>query len=180
MLQLWWGITEQTYLYYWHHKAWAVLAAWTLVVLFVVLIVLTGEELWRAGYRSALRSVSTVEAPPRPAPPPLSAHEVEHATLTRETAIPRPTIPGVSGYSRIVLSWQARSDHRLIDASLAGPGRVRYHPFRPPRTRPRSSATYSTCRTGEARLAFEVVGAGPCSPPTVAPRDCLLPMCMGR
>lgn len=58
MLQLWWGITEQTYLYYWHHKVWAVLAAWALLALLVILIALTGEELWRAGYRSALRSVS--------------------------------------------------------------------------------------------------------------------------
>jgi hypothetical protein len=69
VLQLWWGITEQTYLYYWHRDVWAVLVAWTLLVTLLVLIALTGFELWRAGYRAALRSASMVEALPRQPPP---------------------------------------------------------------------------------------------------------------
>jgi len=72
VLQLWWGMTEQTYLYYWHHNVWAVLVAWTLVVLLLALLALIGEELWHLGYRAALRSVSQVDTPPRPSPPPLA------------------------------------------------------------------------------------------------------------
>jgi hypothetical protein len=64
MLNLWWGLTEQTYLYYWHQKIWSVLVAWAIVVLVLVLMILLGEELWRAGYRAALRSAGPVDAPP--------------------------------------------------------------------------------------------------------------------
>jgi len=52
MLNLWWGITEQTYLYYWHHNVWAVLGAWAVVVLLFILVILIGEELWRASYEA--------------------------------------------------------------------------------------------------------------------------------
>jgi hypothetical protein len=65
MLNLWWGMTEQTYLYYWHQKIWSVLIAWAIVVLVLVLMILLGEELWRAGYRAALRSAGPVGAPTR-------------------------------------------------------------------------------------------------------------------
>jgi hypothetical protein len=49
MLNLWWGLTEQTYLYYWHQNVWSVLVAWATVVLVIVLTVLVGAALWRAG-----------------------------------------------------------------------------------------------------------------------------------
>jgi hypothetical protein len=65
VLNLWWGLTEQTYLYYWHQKIWSVLVAWAIVVLVLVLMILLGEELWRAGYRAALRSAGPVDAPTR-------------------------------------------------------------------------------------------------------------------
>ena len=61
MLDLWWQITEQTYLYYWHQRIWAVLTAWFVLILLLILLVLIGEELWRAGYRAALRSVAAPE-----------------------------------------------------------------------------------------------------------------------
>ena len=91
VLQLWWGITEQTYLYYWHHKVWAVVATWALAVLLVILIVLTGEELWRAGYRSALRSV---------APPPVQAKRSSTPASPekrRFLAPPSQAFPGIRG-----------------------------------------------------------------------------------
>jgi hypothetical protein len=65
VLQLWWGMTEQTYLYYWHHDIWAVLVLWAILLL---LIPLVGEEFWRAGYMAALRSVEPIEAG-QPSPP---------------------------------------------------------------------------------------------------------------
>ena len=48
-----------------------------------------------------------------------STQEVKCASLTREAAIPRSTIPSLSGYSRIVLSSrkQARSGHGVNDGS---------------------------------------------------------------
>ena len=111
MLQLWWGITEQTYLYYWHHKVWAVLAAWALVVLLVILIVLTGEELWRAGYRAALRSASTVEAPPPTPPPPVQPKRSSTPASPekrRFLAPPSQAFPGIRGFfSR----QESRQDH---------------------------------------------------------------------
>lgn len=63
MLDLWWQITEQTYLYYWHQRIWVVLVAWAVLVLLLLLLVLVGEELWRAGYRAALRTSVVPEAP---------------------------------------------------------------------------------------------------------------------
>ena len=72
MLSLWWGITEQTYLYYWHHDPWRVLAGWGIVVLILFSIPVIGEELWRAGNRAALRSTAEVEDAPGPAPAPVA------------------------------------------------------------------------------------------------------------
>lgn len=97
MLQLWWGMTEQTYLYYWHQKIWSVLAAWALLVLLLILIVLIGEELWRAGYRAGLRSVSTVEAPPHPPPSPLLHEGFDRgpAEKRRFLAPPSEAFPGI-------------------------------------------------------------------------------------
>ena len=79
MLNLWWGLTEQTYLYYWHQKVWSVLVAWAIVVLLLVLLILIGADLWRAGYRAALRSGGTVDASTphqisRPASGPIGVH----------------------------------------------------------------------------------------------------------
>lgn len=101
MLNLWWGLTEQTYLYYWHHNVWSVLVAWALLVLVLVLIVLIGEELWRAGYRAALRSVATVDAPPRqrfsrPAPDPVDSEPSSQER--RFLAPPSEAFPGVRAF----------------------------------------------------------------------------------
>lgn len=96
VLQLWWGITEQTYLYYWHHRVWSILAVWAVVALIVVLIVLIGEELWRAGYRSALRSVSVADTPPDS--PPRSVQPKGSSTSTgdrRFLAPPSQAFPGI-------------------------------------------------------------------------------------
>ena len=98
MLQLWWGITEQTYLYYWHHNVWAVLAAWAL---FFVLMGLIGEELWRAGYRSAIRATSEAQAAPRPLPPPVphkNSDGMPTATKRRFLAPPSEAFPGIRGF----------------------------------------------------------------------------------
>ena len=63
MLDLWWQTTKLTYLYYWHQRIWAVLAAWAVLILLLILLVLMGEELWRAGYRAALQSAAAPETP---------------------------------------------------------------------------------------------------------------------
>jgi hypothetical protein len=100
VLQLWWGITEQTYLYYWHHKVWAVLAAWALVALLLIMVVLIGEELWRAGYKAALRSVPAVEAPPRTPPAPVQPTRLrtpQSPEKRRFLAPPSQAFPGIRG-----------------------------------------------------------------------------------
>jgi len=98
VLNLWWGITEQTYLYYWHHKVWSVLAAWALLILLLVLIALIGGELWRAGYRAALRPVSTVDAP-RPLPPSLPPKKpVPPREGRRFLGPPSEAFPGIRGF----------------------------------------------------------------------------------
>ena len=68
-------MTEQTYLYYWRHDVWAVLGAWAVVVLVFILLLLIGEELWWAGYESALRSVSVLND--APVAPPVVSKEVK-------------------------------------------------------------------------------------------------------
>jgi len=100
VLNLWWGITEQTYLYYWHHKVWSVLVGWALIILLLILIALIGEELWRAGYRAALRSVSTVEAPPRSPPPPVTPKRTDASPPgeRRFLAPPSEAFPGIRGF----------------------------------------------------------------------------------
>lgn len=95
MLNLWWGITEQTYLYYWHHKVWAVLAAWTVLILFLILLVLIGQELWRAGYRAALRPVSTVNISPLQSSPPVQRSSPENR---RFLAPPSQAFPAIRGF----------------------------------------------------------------------------------
>jgi hypothetical protein len=107
MLNLWWGLTEQTYLYYWHQNVWSVLVAWATVVLVIVLTVLVGAALWRAGYRAAVRSAGPVDAStrqemPRPAPP--RSGSGRFAALYARAPIPRSTLRGVSRCSRIHFS----------------------------------------------------------------------------
>jgi hypothetical protein len=98
MLNLWWGLTEQTYLYYWHQNVWSVLAAWAIVVLLLVLLILIGADLWRAGYRAALRSAGTVDASTpqqisRPASGPADAHR--STQKRRFLAPPSEAFPGI-------------------------------------------------------------------------------------
>ena len=72
MLDLWWQTTKLTYLFYWHQRIWAVLTAWAVLILLLILLVLMGEELWRAGYRAALRSAAgpeTTRVPAKSIPP---------------------------------------------------------------------------------------------------------------
>jgi len=97
MLNLWWGITEQTYLYYWHHDVWAVLGAWAVLALLLILVVLIGEELWRAGYHAALLSVAALDDAPRLAPPPVVSKKVK-AEDRRFLAPPSQAFPGVRAF----------------------------------------------------------------------------------
>jgi hypothetical protein len=101
MLNLWWGITEHTYLYYWHHKVWSVLGCWVVLALLLILMILLSEELWRAGYKEALRSVAALGEPPSS---PTSAHNGENADKPNAPekrsflAPPSKAFPGVRSF----------------------------------------------------------------------------------
>jgi hypothetical protein len=105
VLNLWWGITEQTYLYYWHNKVWAVLACWGIVLLLLLLVALIGEELWRmgwrAGYRAAIAAVGTGhEKPgmPRPASTPIGTTQPGAPETRRFLAPPSQAFPGIRAF----------------------------------------------------------------------------------
>jgi hypothetical protein len=105
MLNLWWGLTEQTYLYYWHQNVWSVLVAWATVVLVIVLTVLVGAALWRAGTgrRFGPRDLS-MHPLVRRSPAPLRSGSGRFAALYARAPIPRSTLRGVSRCSRIHFS----------------------------------------------------------------------------
>jgi hypothetical protein len=91
-------MTEQTYLYYWHHDVWAVLGAWAVLILLLILVLLIGEELWRAGYETALRSVSVVNDAPRPAPPPVDEVNASIPEERHFLAPPSQAFPGIRAF----------------------------------------------------------------------------------
>jgi membrane-bound metal-dependent hydrolase YbcI (DUF457 family) len=101
MLNLWWGLTEQTYLYYWHQNVWSVLVAWATVVLVIVLTILVGAALWRAGYRAVVRSAGPVDASTRQEisrPAPVPADSQPSTQERRFLAPPSEAFPGVRGF----------------------------------------------------------------------------------
>ena len=107
MLDLWWQITEQTYLYYWHQRIWAVLAVWAIVGLLIILCVLIGEELWKAGYRAAMRSGTATKVSFGEQPP--VAPTRPSAERRRFLAPPSQAFPGV----RRLFSVKDESDRSL-------------------------------------------------------------------
>jgi hypothetical protein len=105
VLNLWWGLTEQTYLYYWHQKVWAVLACWGILLLLLLLVALIGEELWtigwRAGYRAAVPAMGTAkEAPgvPLPDSTPNDTTQPGAPEKRRFLAPPSQALPGMGSF----------------------------------------------------------------------------------
>jgi hypothetical protein len=96
MLQLWWHITGQTYLYYWHHDVWGVLGAFTLLILLVALV---SEEIWRAGYKAALRSMGDVQ---------------DEASSSEKRRFLAPSSQAFPGLRRLVFSSGKRSGRSTV------------------------------------------------------------------
>jgi hypothetical protein len=102
MLNLWWGMTEQTYLYYWHQKVWAVLVCWGIAILLLALAVLIGEELWRsgwrAGYQAATPLTGAVQQPTHVDRPVSTPKSTARSTIPEKRAFlapPSQAFPGI-------------------------------------------------------------------------------------